>query len=367
MTTLTQRFLNQSPELSPEAFPLPLPSDIAFFIHTSSASSISNLKCVSLTHETILSGNKSIVAWWKKAWPDKDFEHLRVIGWSSWSHILGIYHDLGGATLATAGCYCFGVIPSTYTSPEFPDEHKGELNIVSRLFDAVIRIKPDVFWVVPWVLEGFKDEWSREKVADRKEIMQRSLERMKTFACGGAALSEELALWAKDMNIPLTVDIGMTELGREYSLFFLENFAYFCLFSTLIIIGGLFSSKADDFGRHGGWSMNDCLISDAELRLIDEDGNETAEGILVVLLLIIFLVLTDTVITEGELVITSGMISQGYLKFDNSVFTKAPDGRTTFRTGDIYAKTTDDYFIWKGRKDDYIQVGSCQSSLSSLL
>ena len=50
------------------------------------------------------------------------------------------------------------------------------------------------------------------------------------------------------------------------------------------------------------------------------------------------------------------MISQGYLKFDNSAFSKALDGRTTFRTGDIYAKPDDDHIIWKGRKDDYIQV-----------
>lgn len=51
------------------------------------------------------------------------------------------------------------------------------------------------------------------------------------------------------------------------------------------------------------------------------------------------------------------MIGQGYLNFDNSAFTKALDGRTTFRTGDIYAKTVVDHLIWKGRKEDYIQVG----------
>ena len=225
MTALSQRFLNQSPDLCAEAFPPPSPSDIALYLHTSSASSISNLKCVPLAHASVLSGNKSIVAWWKKAWPDKDFKNLRVLGWSSWSHVLGIYHDIGGATFATAGCYCFGIIPATYSSPEFPDEHQGKSDVASRLFDAAIRIKPDMFWCVPWVLEGFKDKWSREKVADKKEVMQQTLEKMKTFACGGAALTKELVLWAKGMNIPLTVDIGMTELGREY--LFSENFSLF--------------------------------------------------------------------------------------------------------------------------------------------
>lgn len=57
------------------------------------------------------------------------------------------------------------------------------------------------------------------------------------------------------------------------------------------------------------------------------------------------------------------MISQGYLNFDNSAFSKALDGRTTFRTGDIYLKPDSDHIIWKGRKDDYIQVSPFKVSL----
>ena len=229
MTTLSQRFLNHSPDLSPEAFPLPSPSDIALYLHTSSASSISNIKFVPLAHQSVISGTISRVAWWNKTWPDEDFKNLRVLGWSPWSHILGICHDIGGAMFATAGCYCFGVIPSTYTSPELTDEHEGQSDILSRLFDAAIRIKPDVFVGVPWVLEGFKDKWSQEKVADKKEIMERTLEGMKVFGCGGAALSKELALWAKDMNISVTVDIGMTEMGGEYA-FDLKPFLFLLIF-----------------------------------------------------------------------------------------------------------------------------------------
>ena len=274
MTALTQRFLYLSPDLSPEAFPIPLPSDIALFIHTSSASSISNLKCVPLSHQSVISGVKSRVAWWKKSWPDKDFNNLRVLGWSPWSHILGICHDLAGAMFTTAGCYFFGVIPSTYISPEFTDEHGGESDVISRLFDAAIRIKPDVFECVPWVLEGFKEKWSQEKVAEKKEVMQETLEKMKVFGCGGAALSKEVALWAKDMNISVYADIGMTELGGEYALDLKP-----CPFSYILMltIGSLFCSKGHDFDRCG-WLIKDCLIPDAELRLVDEDGNEDPQG-----------------------------------------------------------------------------------------
>jgi long-subunit acyl-CoA synthetase (AMP-forming) len=122
----------------------------------------------------------------------------------------------------------------------------------------------------------------------------------------------------------------------------------------MLIIGSLFSSKLDDFDRYG-WPIKDCLIPDAELRLVDEDGNEDLEGITQCFTFDHFLILS--VFPEGELVIISEMISQGYLNFDNSTFTKTLDGRITFRTGDIYAKPDDDHLIWKGRKDDYIQVG----------
>lgn len=46
----------------------------------------------------------------------------------------------------------------------------------------------------------------------------------------------------------------------------------------MLIIGSLFSSKVDDFDRYG-WSIKDCLIPDAELKLVDEDGNEDLQGI----------------------------------------------------------------------------------------
>ena len=121
----------------------------------------------------------------------------------------------------------------------------------------------------------------------------------------------------------------------------------------MLIIGCLFSSKIDDFDRYG-WLIKDCLIPDAELRLVDEDGNEDPQGINQFSAFEHFLIIT--VFPEGELVITSKLISQGYLKFDNSAFSKVHDGRTIFRTGDIYAKPDKEHIIWKGRKDDYIQV-----------
>jgi long-subunit acyl-CoA synthetase (AMP-forming) len=61
---------------------------------------------------------------------------------------------------------------------------------------------------------------------------------------------------------------------------------------------------------------------------------------------------------EGELVVKSHIISKGYLRFDNSSFTIGSDGAITFRTGDIYGRSAEQRLIWKGRKEDYIQVSS---------
>ena len=61
-------------------------------------------------------------------------------------------------------------------------------------------------------------------------------------------------------------------------------------------------------------------------------------------------------IVEGELVIKSHIISKGYLRFDNSAFTVGSDGAVTFRTGDVYGRSAEQRLIWKGRKEDYIQV-----------
>lgn len=69
---------------------------------------------------------------------------------------------------------------------------------------------------------------------------------------------------------------------------------------------------------------------------------------------------------EGELVITSRLTSKGYLKYDNSSFTIEDGDLVRFRTGDIYGFVDADRLIWKGRKEDYIQV-RCISEIQNIL
>ncbi|TFK38563.1 hypothetical protein BDQ12DRAFT_116355 [Crucibulum laeve] len=316
LTALAQRFINQPAELPLDSYPLPSPEDIALYLHTSSASSVSNLKCVPLTHHNILVGSLGRVAWWKKAWPEQTFEHLRVLGWAPWSHVIGVSHDIGAATLLTKGCYVFALTPSTYHVEE--REAKGvvgDLSIPSQLFDAAIKKNATAFAGVPWVVEGFMSKWRAETDEALQGPMTAALRLFKVIGSGGAGISQACIEWAKELSLPLVNDIGMTEVG-----------------------GPLFH---DMIGESSGYHMSDCFIPDAELLLIDEAGEPSP--------------------IEGELVILSRIISKGYLQFDSSAFNINEDGKITFHTGDIYEQTAGQCLSWKGRKEDFIQMTSSET------
>ncbi|KAJ3515067.1 hypothetical protein NLJ89_g1986 [Agrocybe chaxingu] len=316
VTGLMQRYLDQSPELAALEFPVPASEDIALYLHTSSASSVANVKCVPITHRSILSGAAARLAWWKRTWPEQDFQHLRVLGWSPWSHIIGLSHDLGAATLLTRGTYIFAMIPSAYgTTPGDATRTSRYLDVCGQLLEAAMSKKPTAFAGVPWVLEGFMRTFKQETDLSRKECIHNAINALKVFGSGGAATNTECLEWACQLNIPIVLDIGMTEFG-----------------------GPLFHSTV---GRGEGWYTKDSLLPDATLSLIGEEGSPST--------------------TEGELVIKSSYITKGYLQYDNSSFTIEDNGMVSFHTGDIYGYVGDQRIAWKGRKEDYIQMSSGES------
>lgn len=212
MTTLAQRFLHQDPDLPVETYPRPAPRDICLYIHTSSATSVSNLKCVPLSHGLILSGCQTQLAWLKKTRPHDTFDHLRVLGWSPFSHILSVSIDIGAHTFLTAGCYVFALTPSTYFVSDSRAESLDQgLDIATMLLRAMLKEKPTAFAGVPWVLEGLMKTWTTD-LALRDDI-GRALQLFKVFICGGAKTSDDLILWAKERQLALVLGLGMTEVG----------------------------------------------------------------------------------------------------------------------------------------------------------
>jgi long-subunit acyl-CoA synthetase (AMP-forming) len=118
-------------------------------------------------------------------------------------------------------------------------------------------------------------------------------------------------------------------------------------------LGALFHSTIN--GAEG-WDKDDCLLSDARLRLVDESGAETTSGRFHIYNNSRSYMLTNIHIVEGELIIRSRFVTKGYRQYDNSPFTQEDDGTVSFRTGDIYGYVADQRLVWRGRKEDYIQA-----------
>ncbi|KAF4622433.1 hypothetical protein D9613_009459 [Agrocybe pediades] len=316
ITTLTEKFALHLPEVSVHEFPQPAPSDIALYLHTSSASSVNNVKCVPLTHESIFAGSQARVKFWKRTWPEEQFKNIRILGWSPWSHVIGLTHDIGAGMILSGGCYIFGIIPSAYGASSAQSNHASRyMDVCGQLLETAFVKKPTAFAAVPWVLEGFMRSYNEEEDTSRKQRIETAIKSLSTFGSGGAATSPECVEWAKEFGIPVVFDLGMTELG-----------------------GPLFHST---IGGAEGWHVEDCLIDDAKLSLVDEAGEPTQ--------------------TEGELVIRSRFVTKGYLEYDNNAFKLHEDGTVTFHTGDVYAFVDDQRLVWKGRKEDYIQMSSGES------
>ena len=214
VTALSQRYLDQAPRLSASLFPPPTPEDIALYLHTSSASTISDIKCVPISHKILINGSQSRLSWFKKAWPQQDFNHLRILGWSPWSHIIGLSHDIGAAMLLTAGCYVFGIIPTGLpTGADAAKNASRYLDVPTQLLDTAISKKTTAFAGVPWVLEGFMNVWKNESEMTRRVRIMEAIELFKVFGSGGASASAECIEWAKQVGLPVVIDLGMTEVG----------------------------------------------------------------------------------------------------------------------------------------------------------
>ncbi|KAF8180341.1 hypothetical protein K438DRAFT_1725600 [Mycena galopus ATCC 62051] len=304
MTTLSERFLD-APDLPCDLYPSPDPMSISLYIFTSSASNVSNLKCVPLTHHTLISQARSILAWDQKTFPGVSFQYLRVLGFNPFSHIWALT-DIYTHVFLAGGCYIFGLTPSAYFLPGELDHDSRD--VATSLLLAMEKYRPDSWTVVPWLLDGVRGTIISEPDLVRREQLVHLLRSFKVIVVGGARPSEDCIRWTLEQKIVLSIGIGMTELG-----------------------GSLLQRVVEE--EDVGWHIADRNISDAQFTLIDNNGKPND--------------------AEGELYISSKLIAKEYLKQDSSSFVLGSDGVITFKTDDRYAKSGD-RFKWLGRNDDFI-------------
>ncbi|KAJ7440329.1 hypothetical protein B0H11DRAFT_2353621 [Mycena galericulata] len=151
MTALCQRFMEVS-DLPLDQYPPPEPTSISVYLFTSSASDVTNIKCVPLTHQTVVAQAGSMLAWNRRTFPDALFEHVRILGWGPFSHMI-TFVDIANNFYLTGGCYIFGLIPSGYFIPGV--KHADETRDVPALLLESMEIhRPDTFMAVPLIFEG---------------------------------------------------------------------------------------------------------------------------------------------------------------------------------------------------------------------
>jgi acyl-CoA synthetase (AMP-forming)/AMP-acid ligase II len=266
ITDLAQEYLHFDVELPSDFSHPPNPEDISFYIHTSSASSVSNLKCVPVSHYSLITNGRSQLEWFRKTYPDVDFRNIRTLGWSPFSHIMSFCFDFGTSVLLTAGTYIFAVVPTIYgaLAPEMQED------LSSVITNAIITEKPDAFAGVPWIVGSFMSAWNNEQDVDKKTEVISALKNFKYIISAGAATSDDIIEWASEHELNLLVSIGMTELGG--ALFC----CCFCLCTAKHSEGVLFHSQIKDL--KAGWLMGDSCIGDAVFTLVDDNGDIAETG-----------------------------------------------------------------------------------------
>jgi hypothetical protein len=209
ITYLAQNYLHFDVELPSDFFHPPSPGDISLYIHTSSASSISNLKCVPVSDHSLIMNGRSQLEWFHKTYPDVDFRKIRTLAWSPFSHILSFGFDFGLAMLLTGGTYIFAVVPTTYDTLA-PQTQEDIFTITANV---ILTEKPDAFAGVPWIIGILMSAWNNEQDVERKNKLLSSLRKFKYIISVGAATSDDIIEWASEHELNLLLSIGMTELG----------------------------------------------------------------------------------------------------------------------------------------------------------
>ncbi|KAK7033257.1 6-deoxyerythronolide-B synthase EryA1, modules 1 and 2 [Favolaschia claudopus] len=313
MAALSQRFI----DTLDDPYPTPDRKSTCIYLFTSSASDASNIKCVPLTHETLSAQAQALLQWNRKTFPDISFQHLRVLGWGPFSHMLAIL-DLSAHVILTGGCYIFGLPPSSYHHSDAAVNATTTTTIreastaPDSMLHAMDKYRPDVMTAVPWTFEKVRETVEGEKDSARRTLWLEILRGFKMINLGGAPTSVECVAWVKKHGINLVLSIGMTEIG-----------------------GALFHRVADESDE--GWLVEDRICLDAELTLVDQDGRPHE--------------------SEGELYVSSKLIPTGYLDHPSPSFEVAADGIVTFKTGDRYSKSGG-RLKWLGRNEDYIILDS---------
>lgn len=279
-------------------------------LFTSSAVSKDSLKCVPITHRTIIFDNMNTA----------DFLQIldkpqRELAWAPLFHYMGLCIGFLGHVIATGGCYVFGV-------PSLGDASSG-LSIPEELIRTITRLQHSelgitIMSAVPWIIEVWQQD---PKVCP-------IIRTLHSLLVSGAALNEDQLLWAKKNKINLINALGMSETGALfYSARAPELF-------TETITG--YSVLPQKFAH-----LIDDDLEDEEVHDLMKHPQNCKPS------------------QRGEMLISSRYIFRGYRsKSSRDVYHNAETGISTFRTRDMYECIADGTYKYIGRADDVVQLSN---------
>ncbi|KAJ7127893.1 hypothetical protein C8R44DRAFT_616608 [Mycena epipterygia] len=170
MTALCQRFIDVS-DLPLDQYPAPEATSISIYLFTSSASDVTNIKCVPLTHQTLLAQARALLGWYQRTFSNASLQNLRNLGWGPFSHMMTVTDMTctvfltGGLRLAEEVDNGYSITDSIVSDAQFTlidadgnsHESEGELFVSSRLIArGYLDHDIDAFTIGPDGLITFK-------------------------------------------------------------------------------------------------------------------------------------------------------------------------------------------------------------------
>lgn len=175
---------------------VPAPSialdDIALILYTSGTTKLP--KGVPLTHKNLLYNREASRLAWEGDLADEDM----TLGWLPFFHVMGLPFEFLG-NLYVGARYAF---PRLKPGPPTPDQ----------LLAALKGTGANVFYTVPWMLEGMK------KMGETDPSVLETLRGLKFIMSGGVVLPESLGEYFHKKGVNVIQGYGMTDVAGALML-----------------------------------------------------------------------------------------------------------------------------------------------------
>ncbi|MBI4436700.1 MAG: phenylalanine ammonia-lyase [Candidatus Omnitrophica bacterium] len=163
------------------------PEDVALILYTSGTTKLP--KGVPLTHQNLLYNREASRLAWEGDFTDEDM----TLGWLPFFHVMGLPFEFLG-NLYVGAKYAF---PRLKPGPPTPDQ----------LLASLRETKANVFYTVPWMLEGF------QAMAEKDPTILDTLGGLKFIMSGGVVLSEATGKYFQGKGVNVIQGEGMTDVG----------------------------------------------------------------------------------------------------------------------------------------------------------